>query len=286
MTGDTGLPEVQADLGAHVPTHVLQLSRLWSPGQSLQVCFFGGSDMVRRRIRDAAVAWLQHGNLQLDFGSAEAMRSCAAGDGSNIRIGFGYPGYWSVVGNAPVDIGVQTMNYGWFDAQPPPEPRFSAVVLHTFGHALGFRHEDQRPRGACEDQINWPMVYAELAKAPNFWAVEKADANLRGLGDGAAYGLSAVDRTSIMQYSLEPWMFRNGEQSQCYVREQLGLAPLDMQGMAYAYPRDAASGLAQRRHRIARLIESLPAEATSARRYLQRIDTALAASRIVASHPQ
>jgi len=275
VLGDMVTQPVPPELAEHIPNFVIRLRSMWTPGQILRVCFLNGATALRQRIRTAAATWTTYGNITLDFGQPSSPRTCAPGQPSEIRIGFAYAGYWSLVGNTPVRGDLPTMNYGGFDTTPPAEPRFSGVVLHEFGHALGFEHEHQHPQGGCDTEFNWPIVYSELAKPPNRWSREKVDFNLRAFTDTSAYGVSAPDRTSIMHYSLDPWMFLNGERSTCYVREQYTLSELDKRGIATAYPAQADRMLGGQRNRIAQLTRTLPADAGAARRYLKDVGTML-----------
>jgi hypothetical protein len=278
--GDMVAAAVPPEIAEFVPNFVIRLKARWTPGQTLRICFIGGDPVLRNRIRNAAAAWTLHGNIKLDFGSSSDLRTCAAADGSNIRIGFGFAGYWSVVGSTAVKPDVQTMNYGEYDTRPPSEPRFTGVVLHEFGHALGFEHEHQHPAGGCDAEFNWPVVYSELAKPPNNWPPSKVDFNLRSFTELSAYGLSSPDRTSIMHYSLDPWMFQSGTSSKCYVPEQFALSALDKQGVASAYPRQADTVLAEQQQLIEQLTKSLPTQADSARKYLQGMTRDLDAKRV------
>ena len=74
---------------------------------------------------------------------------------------YSYEGYWSVVGTDSENLltGIdQSMNLEGYDVAPFPEPEFSRIVIHEFGHALGLHHEHQHPFSKCEDEFDWPRV--------------------------------------------------------------------------------------------------------------------------------
>ena len=56
-----------------------------------------------------------------------------------------------------------------------------STVLHEFGHALGLHHAHQNPESSCEDEFDFPRIYARLRLGPNFWEEDKVDYNLRAI---------------------------------------------------------------------------------------------------------
>lgn len=155
------------------------------------------------------------------------------------------------------------MNFGGFDISRPNDWR--SVVLHEFGHALGFEHEHQTPVGGCDEDFRWendtgyiptrdqngqyvpdalghhPGLYTVLGGPPNYWPQSKVDFNLRQLKESAAFfELSDFDVLSIMKYYFPEWMFRTGIDSHCYSQENLVLSEQDKEGAGLAYPKSAA----------------------------------------------
>ena len=119
---------------------------------------------MRKKIITIAKTWIQHTNLTLAAGSEDGA-DCAARDKSEIRIGFAEPGYWSYIGSDSltqelIDKSLVSMNFEGFDKNPPAEPRFTGIILHEWGHALGLHHEHQSPASGCNSEYDWPKLYA------------------------------------------------------------------------------------------------------------------------------
>jgi hypothetical protein len=252
------------------PQFVITNLTHWTPGQTLKVAFNGGDPALRKDIMDAANHWTQFGNIHLDWGyvaATSAFREWSTNDqqyAADIRIGFSAKGYWSMVGSDSVDQSLTppnrpSLNLNRFDLRRPGN--WKAVVLHEFGHALGFEHEHQHPTQGCDDEFRFdddpeyvptrdssgeyipdakgrrPGIYTVLSGPLNGWDRAKVDANLRKLKDSHAYTSGDFDRQSIMKYFFEDWMFKSGPDSRCYGPENLELSAQDQVGIARVYPR-------------------------------------------------
>lgn len=234
---------------------VMEDLKLWQVGV-LKVSFKGGDAVLHKAIADAAAEWSKYANIVFDFGydsKKNVYRTWHAQDFSPIRVGFDESGYWSWVGTQSVDKafckpGEISLNLEGFDKILPKNWR--SVVLHEFGHALGFHHEHQSPASDCD--FDWPTLYVHLAGPPNNWSKEMVDYNLRKM---AAGGLtySPHDRLSIMHYSFPAWMFVSREASSCYIPENIALSEEDKRRAQKAYPFGKNSISKQRKERIKNL---------------------------------
>lgn len=218
--------------------YVVVLANLWALGQPIRVCFYGGSLPLRQRILNVAAEWFKHVNLGFD---AAQVRDCATGDRSEIRIGFTEPGLWSYIGTDSihpqlVQNNLASMNFGGWDFQPLDDPQFTGIVLHEFGHALGFHHEHQNPGTGCDTEYDWDKLYAWYFDSYK-WSKQMVDQNLKPLmRDVSAYEWSTRDPGSIMVYRSNTKFLLKGEASKCNFRENHALSDFDRQGAQRAYP--------------------------------------------------
>ena len=218
----------------------------------ITVSFKGGDSSLHGKIAKAAAEWSKYANIQFDFGynpSTQSYREWGPGDVSPLRVGFEHPGYWSFVGQDSLDPQISlpgdiTLNLEKFDVKLPLN--YKGIVLHEFGHALGFHHEHQSPVAHCD--FDWETVYSYLAGPPNYWSKEKVDFNLREMpAGGLTY--SPHDKHSIMHYSFPDWMFLSGESSACYTKENVDLSPEDIKMAAIAYPFEKEKIIGTRKRR-------------------------------------
>jgi len=182
---DRVLPSELAKKGRN-PRGVAVASKLWENGKTLRVKFLEGTVAEQDFVKRVAVKWSEYANLKFEFTNDID---------AEIRITFDdNDGAWSAVGTDSLQapFSQPTMNLGWLD---------EAVVLHEFGHAIGLAHEHQNPIGGI--QWNKPVVYAELAGAPNFWPPEVVDHNLFDKYDQDLIIGTELDPLSIMMYPID-----------------------------------------------------------------------------------
>ncbi|WP_457663753.1 hypothetical protein [Sinorhizobium medicae] len=213
--------------------------KLWDTSTPIRVCFFGGSSQLRSRIAKIASQWGEAGGyVPFDFGSIDAPQSCGNGR-FQIRVGYEYKGYWSTVGRDSEDLAAQSeqsMNFALFNINPPPEPEFSRVVLHEFGHAIGLQHEHQSYKAPCVNEFDWDAIYNYLQGPPNYWSTEQIDHNLKPRPSGDNNEASTFDVTSIMLYSFPKNFYKSGVSAQCYTSGNSKLSDFDKDFVKKYYP--------------------------------------------------
>lgn len=188
------------EVGVSIEGLVASTSRMWSTGSTLRVRMDGGSALVRSKVVRYANEWTRFANIHFNFiGSGDA----------EIIVTFGNDGKsWSYVGRDCIDDGrrfggnftqLGTTHFGWFD-DATPENEFSRVIVHEFGHALGFVHEQSHPDAG----IPWDReaVYAFYGGPPNNWDRAQVDRDVFEISDRNQTQFTSYDRTSIMQYSI------------------------------------------------------------------------------------
>lgn len=258
MPGAVRLPGTSST--SWIPKSVIRLPDRWPVGSAVRVCFHGGSPELRQRILASAGAWFQHVNLRL-AGGGPAGVDCKPGSQFEIRIGFSEPGTWSYIGTQSldgklVDRNLSSMNLEEFDTKPPAEPRFTGIVLHEFGHALGLEHEHQSPEIKCAAEYNWPLVYDHY-RILYGWSKDQVDRNVRPiLANRSTHQWTSFDPKSIMVYTADDSLLWKGKQSVCYLQANDKLSSTDIQALRDTYQQGARIELLGERVRA--LNETVP----------------------------
>ncbi len=178
--------------------------RFWPNGSTLTVKFLGGSSFVRNKTMQYANQWSNYVNIRFRF----------INDGkADINVRFNSDGTsWSMIGTDVKNLealrrlgeffagDIATVNFGWFDDTTPDE-EFSRVVLHEFGHVLGFVHEQSHP----DASIPWDReaVYRYFSGPPNNWSRDKIDREVLSKYNRMQTQFSNYDASSIMQYPVD-----------------------------------------------------------------------------------
>lgn len=200
-------------------------SSLWGPNYpKLRVCFFEGSQALREVVANVAKEWMGDDNsVKLDFGKPGKRRTCQPDNGKEmqIRVMFSKEGYWSQVGQNSVVFAKQdepSLNLGGFMNVPPDQLSDYEIgtIRHEFGHALGIEHEHQNPKGGCDNEYNWKLIYSYLEGPPNNWSKEQIDWNLRQ-ASGDDLKLTKFDKDSVMLYQFPADFYKKGQGSKCFV---------------------------------------------------------------------
>jgi hypothetical protein len=216
----------------------------WRPGQTIKVCFRSGSRGAHERVARIAREWMQYANVVFDFEENGTPRLCRGDGHEDIKIDFvDNRGWWSAYGTISRQrdpsmnlqfFGVDTPRY--VNGHPAPETELRRIILHEFGHALGMMHEHQSPNADCDREIDWEAAYRMGAKMG--WDRDMVHAQMRQLTNLEEFNMTAIDRKSIMHYSLAPELFKLGRNSKCWVPDNNNLSEQDRSFIASVYPRD------------------------------------------------
>ena len=180
----------------------LKVGRRWKNGRTVKIKFLNGSDRLRARIKEAAETWLEYVNLKFEW--VESGRS-------DIRIYAAMDsGSWSYIGTGALKISQEkpTMQFGWL-TERSSERELNRVVVHEFGHMLGFIHEHQNPKG---NPIRWDedKVFRRYRGAPNYWTDREIRDNVLNRYRFDQINGTTYDPTSIMVYAFPAYLTKNG----------------------------------------------------------------------------
>jgi hypothetical protein len=172
-------------------------TKYWRPGRTLKIAISdygdGGFDIVKNAIEQ----WLPYVNLNFEFIELPDSDELYEGD---IRIllsplltnsGSSSLGTDAITVPAYLHTMELGMDYGSTD--------YEAIVLHEFGHALGFQHEHQHP----DATIPWDKEKTYLQYALEFgWSRTQVDRAVFPLPRDASLTYEPYDRLSIMHYNV------------------------------------------------------------------------------------
>jgi ssRNA-specific RNase YbeY (16S rRNA maturation enzyme) len=188
------VPEIPEDSGKS--KGAILKDATWKKGETITISFLDGDPALQQRVREMAERWTapNMANLTFDF-----RKNTHATD---IRISFKHKGSWSILGKycrREKATSKPTMNYGWLKPDSSEE-ELRRVVLHEFGHALGFIHEHQNPLNS----INWnrDAVIDSLSGPPNNWSIEQIEFNMFEQPSASEVTGTPLDKSSIMMYPI------------------------------------------------------------------------------------
>ena len=228
------------DQGLGAEQSVVDQFKIWEAGQTLKVCFYSGDQQAKEFFVETAGVWDDIMSISFDFGSSPSFYDCSATGDHHIRVALAPGGgNWSYIGvdSAKVKQAKPSLRISMAEPFSLNNRRsVGGTILHELGHALGLKHEHQSPEADCEDEIDWDVLYAELAKPPNKWDKDKVDHNLRPLVASNRLRTSAYDPKSIMHYALPASWFTEGNSASCYIKKNTWLSRTDEAAARETYP--------------------------------------------------
>lgn len=199
--------------------------KMWEPGETLRFGFdiTGGNLNLLEKVKYYAKEWEKYANIKLEFVPSIF--------NATIKIGFKPGGSYSLIGRDALNAapGTITMNFGWL-ATTTDESMARRVILHEFGHALGFIHEHQSPGG----NIPWDKekTYAFYAQPPDNWTKAEIDYNVFTKYSTSVTNYSRYDPLSIMHYPIPAELTTTG----IGVPFNIDFSATDKQYVSLVYP--------------------------------------------------
>ncbi|WP_419912140.1 M12 family metallopeptidase [Hoeflea sp.] len=174
------------------------IGKQWANGSTLRIRFLGGTQDQQDMVRAIAPKWTEFANLTFEFTDDPR---------AEIRVTFDEnDGAWSYVGtdNAQIPLHAATLNLGWLD---------QGVILHEFGHMVGFSHEHQNPDGGIV--WNEQQVIDDLSGPPNFWDEATIRHNVLNKYRADQVHGTEFDPHSVMLYAFpDSWTTNMGATSE------------------------------------------------------------------------
>lgn len=241
-----GLPEELEDTkelaaqGLEAEQSVIDQFKVWESGQTLRGCFFSGQPAAKDFFVETVGVWESVISVSMDFGNKPSYNRCGVSGDYHLRVSLEPSGgNWSYIGTDSIRIDQSKPSLHIIVAEPfslNNRRSLAGTILHELGHALALKHEHQSPEAKCADEINWPILYSEMALPPNNFNRKKVDDNFRPLVSSKRVRVSEYDPKSIMHYAMPPRWFIAGTAASCYIKKNTTLSELDKISARETYP--------------------------------------------------
>ncbi len=212
---------------------VMLKESLWPQNSQLNVVFLDGSERLKSLVKTHSILWVKDSNLSLHFYSSMDV----APKNKHIRISFKHH-TGSQLGNQKDHLSINpTMNLYDLTSDQISDVGARRLILHEFGHALGFEHEFRNP--------NWPygqqalnVVKKQCLPKMMFIGYSKLSAEAHCLRINSKLNSKSVlstayDESSIMNYAFS---FDDKNNAKIKINAQTTLSYLDRYAIQKWYP--------------------------------------------------
>ncbi len=232
----------------HCSSAVLIPDKRWPPGSQLTVWFLEGEPHWHELVKATAREWSRFGNISFNFTAEKPL------SGSHIRISFnGYDGtqlgkHESLTSTEP------TMRLASVSKPKLPLKYKKRIILHEFGHALGFEHEYRHPQ--------WPYgpawIEYQTQRCINKLGTDNNHVNghcqtiNRTLKEDDVWQFPYDDQ-SIMNYPVSAnWL----DNRPLDIKPSYSLSKLDKIAMSMSYPFEVDSSITNKSESLTRSIDA------------------------------
>ena len=181
---------------------VLIKEKQWQKGMTLKVVFLDGSDQLKQLIKQTAPQWLEKTSLSFQFFDNLSL----APKSTHIRISFKLHSGSELGNHGEYLLKTPTMNLFDLTTGKMSASASRRLILHEFGHALGFEHEYRSQYWPYDyhsiDQITiacYPKM--ELIGYSKLSAIAHCK-EINAPVDPDKYMATAYDEFSIMNYPM------------------------------------------------------------------------------------
>ncbi|MEX2285083.1 MAG: PLAT/LH2 domain-containing protein [Gemmatimonadota bacterium] len=167
----------------------------YNPGEYVTVAFLSGSERLRERVRTFARTWTQFGNIHFDF--IDDVNAATIGIDFDVADGHysHYPKYQRPPKSPGSNERQKSMNIGLTDQNDDRELR--RVIVHEFGHAIGFIHEQNQAA------FNIPWDIAAVMEEYKTWTEKQIWDNVLNIYRSTKTQYDHPDPNSIMMYPVD-----------------------------------------------------------------------------------